>query len=100
LDAGFRLAEIGAELCVTLHDITGGRNGTGVCVLASSCISVQSSVQHCSILICHFGWKCVMALGSHWAGHSWVNRKSYLNEMNINAGAVEIVIFAVSEHVL
>jgi hypothetical protein len=87
------------NLWVTLRDISDGRSGTGVFILASSRFSVQSSVQHCAVLICHFQGKCVMALGSHWAGHSWVNRMSYLNKMNINAGAVKMVNFAVSEHV-
>ena len=74
---------------MTLHDISGARSGTGVFVLTSSRFSVQSSVQHCSVL----------ALSSYWAGHSWVNRISYLNKMNINAGAVKMANFAVSEHV-
>ena len=84
---------------MTLRDISDGRSGTGVFVLTSSRFSMQSSVQHCSVLICHFQGKCVMALSSHWAGHRWVNRISYLNKMTINAGAVKMVNFAVSEHV-
>jgi hypothetical protein len=92
-------AEIQAKLWVTLRDISDGRSGTGVFVLTSSHFSVQSSVQHCSVLICHFKGKCVMALSSHWAVHSWVNRISYLNRMNINTGAVKRVNFAVSKHV-
>ena len=41
----------------------------------------------------------MVALSSHWAGHSWVNRISYLNKMNINAAGVKRVNFAVLEHV-